>query len=1202
MDGPNDIFLSLRMESDAIEWQGVQLRSVEGRETISQPFALEVTLVVDTSYGVSVEKLMDEPATLVFERGDREVRRFHGVVAEVRDLFDIESGFRSYRLLFVPRLWRLSLTHTLEIYMDKSIPDIIREVLERSGMVEAKGEDGEGDFEFRLARDYEAREFVVQFQESDLAFVNRWTEFCGVSYFIEHKNGRDVVVFTDSNLGFQALEGADTEARFNQGGHKSGVFDLQISTRSIPARYTVRDYNYRNPSLYLQAYWETTAGRGGEVVEYGAHFRTPEEGLAIAQVRAEEKLCRQRSIHGQSDVQTLSAGRIVTVTDLPGSDVSLLVHEITHVAQQPVYGRGDMQERMYRNDFVGYFSDLPYRPERLTPKAVVHGMLNGVVSNDGAEDGGGGGEGEDDRPYAKGDDQGRYRVRFLFDTKDEHGRLASRAIRMTQPHSGAGYGMHFPLRVGTEVVIAFVNGDPDRPFIAGTIPNPQTPSPVASDNHKRNVIRTGGGNEINIDDETGTERIKLWSPNSASTFQLGAPNAPEMGAALTTAGSASSVATTGIGSITTLGTTIDAFRSHKEGNVISSIAKEPDAPTKGLLLVTGVQFATLILKAIDGVWSATKSVLSLHQNEIKRDADEADLAEKDAQSAMEQALQDIWAYWESPLKSEGQVDLSSQLAVDMGDDRDDPNGIWQRHYNLMKQRGYRSSSVNAATNAGNLGNAGTQQMYDQRQQDQQSSIDGLERSFAQTYLDDIDALLNELAGSNASTSSYGSSAYSPTTDRRDGTHLVGGHEFAPAAVPDAPAGQMSDSRQGKNGLDAAHMGIAPATGAQTSSLTEAQLQADRKEVYDQLVELREKILRYLELMETYNDKATDAENAAIELAEWDHKYSNKGEGGQATSIIDLSTAGLITALGVIPALYSGYLAAKSWAMKAKSETKNDYQQRKMRKQYTAIKPRRLENPVPASGVPFSGAKKPAFRYPNLKKGKVDGGSWADPQHVIGCDGGGTAIYGDKHLFAWGQEVFIHGRQPIPLDGDGKLTSESGPAKGRVSILGEEFVSVSAEKIVELTSVHDTVVTSKLICAHGDERFQVVTGAPRPKRAATAPTRPPKKPAKGGISMLAKKEDVIVEAEDGAIDLTAAKTATFQIKGGVQVVIDDKKNVKIALPQNGPTIEMKPSEIAITMDPQNSITMKSGGIDMKCAKLSVNATGQIALKGATISLN
>jgi len=131
--------------------------------------------------------------------------------------------------------------------------------------------------------------------------------------------------------------------------------------------------------------------------------------------------------------------------------------------------------------------------------------------------------------YSEVDEEGRYRVRFAFDRSDaEHGK-ASRPIRMAQPHAGAGYGFHFPLRDGVEVLITCVEGDPDRPIISGAIPNPTTPSTVAEKNATRNVIRTGGGTEINIDDTAGSERMKISVPFANTVLQLGAPNAPTPG-------------------------------------------------------------------------------------------------------------------------------------------------------------------------------------------------------------------------------------------------------------------------------------------------------------------------------------------------------------------------------------------------------------------------------------------------------------------------------------------------------------------------------------------------------------------------------------------------------------------------------------------------------------------------------------------------
>jgi len=192
----------------------------------------------------------------------------------------------------------------------------------------------------------------------------------------------------------------------------------------------------------------------------------------------------------------------------PRSSISLV---------QSAFGTAGGELGAYENSFTAIDVETPFRPQRRTAKPFVPGVLTAVVETAQAGE------------YSEVDEDGRYRVRFAFDRSEtEHGK-ASRPIRMAQPHAGAGYGFHFPLRDGVEVLITCVEGDPDRPIISGAIPNPTTPSTVAAKNATRNVIRTGGGTEINIDDTEGSERLKISVPFANTVFQLGAPNAPTPG-------------------------------------------------------------------------------------------------------------------------------------------------------------------------------------------------------------------------------------------------------------------------------------------------------------------------------------------------------------------------------------------------------------------------------------------------------------------------------------------------------------------------------------------------------------------------------------------------------------------------------------------------------------------------------------------------
>ncbi|MHB9028772.1 MAG: type VI secretion system Vgr family protein, partial [Candidatus Latescibacterota bacterium] len=195
-----------------------------------------------------------------------------------------------------------------------------------------------------------------------------------------------------------------------------------------------------------------------------------------------------------------------------------LIAEVTHEVNQSgflISGLGKTssdrdQAIFYRNSFKAIPSDIQYRPERTAEKPRMAGTLHARVDAEGSGN------------YAELDDQGRYKVRLPFDTDTAHGAgKASHFIRMAQPYSGADYGLHFPLHKGSEVLLTFVDGDPDRPIIAGAVPNPETASPVTSENQTKSIFRDNYGNEMVFDSTPGDEHIRLYSPHHNSLLELG---------------------------------------------------------------------------------------------------------------------------------------------------------------------------------------------------------------------------------------------------------------------------------------------------------------------------------------------------------------------------------------------------------------------------------------------------------------------------------------------------------------------------------------------------------------------------------------------------------------------------------------------------------------------------------------------------------
>jgi type VI secretion system secreted protein VgrG len=477
--------LHFRLTSQDFDTSLVQVRRVAGREAISQPFSFDVDFVVTDAEGLEPDKVLGASASLVFERDGEEVRAVHGMLCSFIDLLDTEPAHRTYRVRLVPRLHRLTFVETQEVFLDLSVPDIIKQKLSLVGL-------SGPDVDLRLFDKYPVRDIVVQYRETDLAFVSRMAEHLGISYFFDHEGGIDKLVFTDRNEGFARLERHPTMP-FQARGERRDVFDLRAERHLFPASYAVLDYDYRAPHLELTSTHEHPAGYAGGVAEYGAHHRSPEDGDRLARARADEHHARHSFFRGESGLVTLSAGAVFKLTGHPRlDDPALLVVEIEHRASQAIAGHGGDGDEGYSNTFKAVDTSRPYRPPRVTPRPRIHGVLTAVTEL--APPGSSG-------RIAQLDDQGRYTIKFFFDTAGADGRQRSSArVRMAQPHSGQGYGMHFPLKPGIEVIVSFVDGDPDRPIISGAVPNPVTASPVVARDGRINRIKTESGALIEFKD------------------------------------------------------------------------------------------------------------------------------------------------------------------------------------------------------------------------------------------------------------------------------------------------------------------------------------------------------------------------------------------------------------------------------------------------------------------------------------------------------------------------------------------------------------------------------------------------------------------------------------------------------------------------------------------------------------------------------
>jgi type VI secretion system secreted protein VgrG len=473
---------NIRLASSHRPLEGVHVRRLLAREAISELFRVEVDIVCGAESGLPEELALGAEVSLIIEREGVELRRFHGLLVALDADLEAAGEWHSYRLIIVPRFHYMNLVHSSSVFTSATVEDVLSA---KFGAYEfAPPTSGiSHDFELQLLTPTPRRELIVQYGESDFAFVTRLAEHRGISFILEQEPDRERVVFTDYNGRFRPCRGAETVPFSLTGNTRRSVFALVESKRVIPGFFHLTDYNYRAPQTPVRGQ-HALEGQGfvGGIVEQDAHATTPEEAAQLARLRAEEALCRQVRYLGKSTVAKFAAGTRTTVTDHPrlGSSgrLELLLVEVRHQAVLPTPWEETIASD-YSNEFVAIPADCPFRPERKTPRPKIPGLVTGIIQPTVSPD---------PNALATLDEHGRYRVQFHFDLEAPDRPATSSWLRMAQPFEGGSHGMHFPLRPGTEVIIGFANGDPDRPVIVGAMPNALAPSPVtAKDAHLHRI-------------------------------------------------------------------------------------------------------------------------------------------------------------------------------------------------------------------------------------------------------------------------------------------------------------------------------------------------------------------------------------------------------------------------------------------------------------------------------------------------------------------------------------------------------------------------------------------------------------------------------------------------------------------------------------------------------------------------------------------
>jgi type VI secretion system secreted protein VgrG len=498
--------------------EGARVVGFRGHEAISRPYAFEiyVTVASEESHELDLGDAVSSKATLTLDRQDgRPPFAFHGILAEVSLIHEM-GGRALVRALLVPRLWLLGQTFHSRVFTAMSIPDIIKETLEDGGL-------SSDEYVFKLVDQYKSEEHVCQYQESHLDFISRWMEREGLYYYFEQEDGQEKLVITDNRAAQHALEPRAIRFHALTGNDVSAKECLQTFLcrhKSLPGTVKFKDHDYSKPRLKVAGSAPITSNGIGDISVHGARFFTPEAGKRLATLRAEEMLAREVLFTGSGTSFFLRAGYTFALEDHPRQsfDAKYLAIEVEHQGNQgastPELRKltGLDTDEVYRVDVTAIPATVQFRAELRTAWPRIYGTEHGTI------------DGEAESEYAQIDEHGRYVVRFAFDESILGNGKASTRVRMMQPHGGGVEGWHFPLRKGTEVLFTFLGGDPDRPVIAGVVPNALTPSPVTAGNHTKNVIQTGGRNRLELEDKAGLQRITLSTPHSNTYLRMGSPN------------------------------------------------------------------------------------------------------------------------------------------------------------------------------------------------------------------------------------------------------------------------------------------------------------------------------------------------------------------------------------------------------------------------------------------------------------------------------------------------------------------------------------------------------------------------------------------------------------------------------------------------------------------------------------------------------
>ena len=481
MTRPTDTTTSLSLTATALA--DLYPEHLSGEEALNSLGSLNLYGYSATALTLADAVASHLTATL---HNDAMQRPLDALCAEIRQLPGDATAER-YNLLLRPWLWWLTLASNNRVFQNLATSDIVTSIFDEHGF---------SDYELQLTGSYTPREYCVQYGETDFAFVSRLLEEEGIFWFFTHADGAHTLVLGDSNDAFPPCPNATTIQYFGQQmGERElhGIRSGQICRQAVSGVYRATDYEFTTPTTSLYGQAEAVAGPLS-VYEHPGGYTAKARGDALGTMRVNALRSQESRFIGESDCRWLVPGHSFTLSghEDDTANIEWVVTQVSHEAGH----------EHYRNRFEAIPKSTSYRPPRTTPKPRMHTQTAIVVGKAGEE--------------IWTDEYGRIKIQFPWDRDGANDETSSCWVRVVLPWSGKGFGMQFIPRIGQEVIVTFIDGDPDRPLVTGCVYNGDNALPYAlpanqtQSGIKTNSSKGGGGfNELRFEDKKDSEEVFL---------------------------------------------------------------------------------------------------------------------------------------------------------------------------------------------------------------------------------------------------------------------------------------------------------------------------------------------------------------------------------------------------------------------------------------------------------------------------------------------------------------------------------------------------------------------------------------------------------------------------------------------------------------------------------------------------------------------